>query len=256
VVTGAGGGLGGAFCRELLRRGARVVASDLKVPDVEGAVAVRCDVTKPADVEALAAEADRAFGGTDLLINNAGVALAGRLGEVSLEDWKWVFDVNVFGVVNGVNAFLPRMRRAGRGHVLNVSSAAGLTCLPLMSAYNASKAAIVSLSETMCGELQGEGVGVTVLCPTFFRTGLTETGRGVQWFQELVNKLMDLDTLGADGVAKFALDAVESGELHAVPQKDGLAAWRLKRLAPAWFAAQGKRAVYALCKRVGMKPQW
>ena len=67
---------------------------------------------------------------------------------------------------------------------------------------------------------------------------------------------MDLDTLGADGVAKFALEAVERGELHAVPHKDGLAAWRLKRLAPAWFAAQGKRAVYALCKRAGMKPQW
>ena len=265
VVTGGGSGLGRALCHELLGRGARVLVSDRSLQAAEAtaaghadALAYRCDVTVPAEVFALAAEADRAFGGTDLLVNNAGVAVSGRVGNVALDDWKWLFEINVFGVVNGLNAFLPALRKAGKGHVLNVASAAGLTCLPMMGPYNASKAAVVALSETLHGELQGEGVGVTVLCPTFFRTALADTGnaRGPEWFQKIVLKLMSRDRLGAEHVARFALDAVEARKLYALPHKDGRMFWRIKRLAPAWYAAQGKRAVETMARRIGVTPEW
>ena len=265
VVTGGGSGLGRAICHELLRRGARVLVSDRSLPAAEEtakgqpeARACRCDVAIAADVQALAAEADRAFGGTDLLVNNAGVAVSGRVGQVAVDDWRWLFEINVFGTVNGLNAFLPALRKAKKGHVLNVASAAGLTSLPMMGPYNASKAAVVALSETLHGELQGEGVGVTVLCPTFFRTGLADTGnaRGPEWFQKVVLKLMDRDRLGAAHVARYALDAVEAGKLYALPHKDGRMFWRLKRLAPAWYAAQGQRAVNAVAKRIGVAPEW
>ena len=122
--------------------------------------------------EALAAEADRAFGGTDLVVNNAGVAVGGPVGAVPLDDWKWIFGVNLWGVIYGCHVFVPRFKAQGHGHVINVASAAGLLSAPEMGPYNVTKAGVVALSETLAAELSGTGVGVTVLCPTFFRTNI------------------------------------------------------------------------------------
>jgi NAD(P)-dependent dehydrogenase (short-subunit alcohol dehydrogenase family) len=261
VVTGAGGGLGRALCHELARRGARIVASDLVLADAQATVArlgaeawaVRCDVGKLDEVEALAAAADAHLGGVDLVINNAGVAVVGRVGEVPLDDWRWIIDINLWGVIHGCHVFVPRLRRQGAGHVLNVASAAGLLAPPTFGPYNVTKAAVVALSETLHAELAGDGVGVSVLCPMFFRTNIARAGRGVDArMTALFEKLVAAGKLTADDVARAALDGVDAGRLYVVPQAHGRWLWRAKRLLPTVFHALAPRAVALEKRRMGI----
>lgn len=244
VVTGAGGGLGRAFCVELARRGARILASDVDLGAAEAtaasvgaeAYALRCDVSRREDVAALAEEAERRLGGVDLIINNAGVATSGVIGDVSLEDWGWLLGVNLWGVIHGCHEFVPRLRRQGSGHVLNVASAAGLLSAPLMGPYNVSKAGVVALSETLAAELSGSGVGVTVLCPTFFKTNIAAASRGADAKQVAeIEKLMARSRLSAEDVARVALDGAAAGRLYVLPHADGRWYWRVKRAAPERF---------------------
>ncbi|HEY2748388.1 MAG TPA: SDR family NAD(P)-dependent oxidoreductase [Polyangia bacterium] len=245
VVTGAGSGLGRAFCLELARRrGARILCADIdeaaahKTAATVGGIAARCDVGRAEEVQALADAAEREFGGVDLVINNAGVAVGGRVGEVALDDWRWVMDVNLWGVIHGCHVFAPRLRAQGRGHILNVASAAGLLAPPGMAPYNVTKAAVIALSETLSAELKDAGVGVTVLCPTFFRTNIANSSRAVDGKQRaLVEKLMARSKVQADDVARLALDAAARNELYALPHADGRWMWRLKRWAPSSYVA-------------------
>lgn len=265
VVTGAGSGLGRAFCLELAARKGRVLAADIDlaraeetaklVRDAGGqAVARRCDVSVAAEVEALAGAVEEAFGAADLVINNAGVAVAGPVGEVPIADWQWIVGVNLFGVVHGCHVFVPRFKLRGGGHILNVASAAGLLSAPLMAPYNATKAAVVALSETLAAELAGTGVGVTVLCPTFFQTDIMRAGRTHtdRVKPEDIAKLMRRGSLQAPDVARFALGAADAGDLYALPHADGRWAWRLKRLAPETFQSLiVPRAAAKIAKKKG-----
>ena len=247
VVTGAGSGLGRALLLALARPGARLLASDLdpgtanETADLarrKGAEAwsMPCDVRDPEQVEALAAAADERMGGADLMVNNAGVAVAGDIEDVPLDDWRFIVDVNMWGVIHGCRAFAPRMRQAKRGHILNIASAAGLLSPPQMAPYNVTKAAVVALSETLAADLRADGVGVTVLCPTFFRTNLMSTARGADASKvRMVEKMMDRSKVQADEVAAAALASVRKGELYAVPMRDGRLMWRIKRVAPERF---------------------
>jgi NAD(P)-dependent dehydrogenase (short-subunit alcohol dehydrogenase family) len=200
-------------------------------------VARRCDVAVAAEVEALAGAVEEAYGAADLVINNAGVAVAGPFGEVPIEDWQWIVGVNLFGVVHGCHVFVPRFKLRGGGHIINVASAAGLISAPLMAPYNATKAAVVALSETLAAELGGTGVSVTVLCPTFFQTNIMRAGRTHIDAGKLedVERRMQQGSLQAPDVARFALAAADEGELYALPHQDGRWMWRLKRLVPAAF---------------------
>ncbi len=239
VVTGAGGGLGRALALSLGRRGGRVLVSDVSLEaaeetaqQVQGARevrAARCDVTRLEDVEALA---EAAAGTVDLLVNNAGVSSAGRVGELSLADWRWTLEVDLFGVVHGCHVFVPRLRAQRHGHVLNVASVAGIVNAPDMAAYNVAKAGVISLSETLHAELVGSGVGVTVLCPSFFQTNIVSSGRfvnaGAKEFAQ--GRVRSGPTAGV--VADAALAAVDTGTLHVLPMADARWAWRLKRAAP------------------------
>ena len=252
VITGAGGGFGRALALELAGRGGHLVLSDIDLGAVEqtaqlarergaGAVkALRCDVSQLAEVEAMAAACE---GPVDLVVNNAGVGSGGRVGELTMADWRWTLEIDLFGVIHGCHVFVPRLRRQGSGHILNVASAAGLLCAPGMGAYNVAKAGVVALSETLHGELAGSGVGVTVLCPTFFRTNIITAGR---FADERTRSLAD--RLMAKGrpvheVVLAALAPVEQDELYCVPMADGRWLWRLKRAAPALFGKLlGKRS--------------
>jgi NAD(P)-dependent dehydrogenase (short-subunit alcohol dehydrogenase family) len=243
VITGAGSGFGRALALELAGRRAHLVLADIN-PDnaaetarlaiaagASTADAVRCDVTKLEDVQALAARGEP----VDLVVNNAGVASGGAIGESPMEDWRWTIEVDLFGVIYGCHVFVPVLRKQGRGHILNVASAAGLLCAPSMGAYNVAKAGVVALSETLSGELTGTPIGVTVLCPTFFRTNIARGGRfadekGRQAAERLVSGGKD-----AADIARAALASVERGELYCVPMGDGRWFWRLKRLAPGSF---------------------
>ncbi len=243
VVTGAGSGLGRAFCVELARRGARVVACDIDeasaretaamIPQAASLVA-RCDVASRDEVEALAARVDDALGGVDLVINNAGVAVAGKVGEVSDEDWRWIMGVNLWGPVHGCEVFTPRLKRQGRGHVLNVASLAGIAKAAMMGPYNVTKAGVIALTETMAAELEGTGVGATVLCPSFFPTNIGKNARGSDArLQGVVERLMARSRIDANDVARIALDAVKREKLYVLPHAEGRVLWALERMMPA-----------------------
>ena len=245
VITGAGSGFGRALALELSRRQADLLLADIDVAGADetarlstdaGAGRVRtarCDVTKLEDVQALAAMMD---GGVDLVVNNAGVSSGGAVGESPIEDWRWTIEVDLFGVIHGCHAFVPRLRAQGHGHVLNVASAAGLVSIPNMGAYNVSKAGVVALSETLLSELVGTKIGVTVLCPTFFQTDIVKNGRYPSAkHQALAQKLVDGGT-SAEVIAQAALKAVLANQFFCVPMLDGRWFWRAKRLAPSVFA--------------------
>ncbi len=248
VVTGGAGGLGRAFCEELGRRRARVLVADI---DREGAEETarrvrtlggeawveRCDVRAPAEVEALARRADELFGRTDLLVNNAGVAVGGPVGEVTLEDWRWQIDINLWGVIYGCHFWVPRMKEQKRGHILNVASAAGLLCPPQLGPYNIAKAGVVALSETLHAEVGKEGIRVTALCPTFFLTGIADAARGANGDAALAaaKRIMERSKVQAPDVARAALASVARGELYCLPMRVGRMSWRLKRALPGGF---------------------
>src|SRR5688572_12491531 len=188
VVTGGGCGLGRALSLELGRRGVRVVIADLDPAGAEEtatqlraaggeAVTCRCDVASYGDVEAAVELAEKNFGRIDIMINNAGVGCGGAVGSVPIADWEWIIGVNLMGVVHGCHAVMPRFLATGSGFILNVASAAGLVSSKEMAPYNVTKAGVVALSETLMQEGVGSGVTVSVLCPTFFKTRIVESGR-------------------------------------------------------------------------------
>lgn len=263
VVTGAAGGLGRAFCLELAKRGAKVLVSDRDLAGAEETArmvaanggeghAVRCDVSKPEEVAALLPMADEKLGGVDLIVNNAGVAVSGPVGEIPLKDWEWIVNINLWGVIYGCHTFVPRFKAQRSGHVLNVASAAGLLSAPEMAPYNVTKAAVVALSETLAGELPQHGVGVTALCPTFFRTNIMVNSRSdtlTAGLDQVVEQRMTASRLQAEDVARIALAACDKNELYAVPMADGLWSWRLKRWMPESYFKTMPKVVAALRNR-------
>lgn len=255
VITGAAGGFGRALAYELASRGGRLVLSDVNMPGLEETAAealrrgaldvktLRCDVAQLADVQRLAEACD---GPVDLLVNNAGVSSGGLIGELPVEDWRWTLEIDLFGVIYGCHVFAPMMKKQGHGKILNVASAAGLLCLPKMGAYNVAKAGVIALSETLAGELEGTGVGVTVLCPTFFQTQIVSSGRFVdEETRRMANKMMTT-ARPVEEVVAAALASVERGDLYAVPMADARWFWRLKRAVPEsyrWIVGQGLKLV-------------
>ena len=250
VITGAGSGFGRALALELARRGGRLVLGDV-IPETaletaqlaraEGAAHVRamsCDVTSLGDVEALAGACE---GRVDLVVNNAGVSSAGNIGELPPDDWRWTLDVDLNGVFHGCHVFVPLLRRQGTGHILNVASAAGFASAPGMGAYNVAKAGVIALSETLAAELHGTAIGVTVLCPTFFKTNIVASGRFADPKKRAAAAKLIAAGKTAEEVARYALHSVEKGELYSVPMADARWLWRVKRASPASFAALAAR---------------
>lgn len=257
-VTGGGSGLGRAIAIRYARAGWRVCVGD--VNDARGAETLaelagtaghhflHCDVTRDEDLPAAARWLDEQWGGVDVIVNNAGVAQAGPIEEVPLEDWRWILDVNVLGVVRGCRAFVPLLRRRG-GYIVNVASMAGLLDVPRLAAYNASKAAVVSISETLQHELRDAGIGVTVACPGFFRTNLAESLRTTDpTFRGVLQRLSARSAVTAADVAESIYRAVSRGRFHVLPHRAGRITWYLKRFLPrrlyaALVRSQLRRAV-------------
>ncbi|MFC5427925.1 SDR family oxidoreductase [Paraburkholderia denitrificans] len=191
VITGAASGFGRAFAEQAATLGMKLVLADVDKTALDETVAamraagaeaigVPTDVRDPAAVDALARAALDAFGKVHLLFNNAGVGTGGFVWESSAKDWDWVFGVNVMGVANGVRAFTPIMLAQGEpAHIVNTASVAGLLSPPAMGVYNASKHAVVSLTETLYHDLKSVGamVGCSLLCPAFVPTGIANAER-------------------------------------------------------------------------------
>jgi len=261
VITGAGSGFGAAFARRAHALGMKLVLADVQgdaldsqVRTLQGqgaeAIGVPCDVAVDADVARLADSAYDRFGAVNLLFNNAGVAGAGGyLWEASEADWRWTLGVNLIGVANGIRRFVPRMLAAGlgadSGHVVNTASIAGWLCAPLLGTYNASKAAVVSISETLHHDLRlaGSGIGVSVLCPAFVPTAIFASDRNrpahlantsaptasQRLARAMGEKAVAGGRISADEIAMQTFDAVRAGRffLFTHPQAMPLVRARL-----------------------------
>ena len=187
VITGGASGIGLAVAEALLERGMKLVLADNDEPtlrDVEARLTesgadvagVICDTADESSVTDLAEAALTRFGGAHLLFNNAGIAGVGDAWSGDMSLWKRVVDINLFGVVHGIRAFLPIMTEQGVGHIVNTASMAGLMAVPGAAPYNATKHAVVAISEGLYIELTATGspVGVSVLCPGFVKTNLMD----------------------------------------------------------------------------------
>ena len=248
LVTGAGSGIGAAFAAELGRRGGRVICADIDeaaagatAAQIESsggeALALPCDVSKLRQLETAVRDGERWAGGPiDVVINNAGVGAGGApVGEIPMADWRWLMDINLWGVVHGCHLMAPRFRERGRGGILNVCSTASFAAAPTMGPYNVSKAAVLALSETLAAEFSGTGVHVTALCPTFVKTNIARDARTPDHAKDLAHRAMARGW-PADKVARQALDGLDRNQLYVLPQADARAIWRAKRLLPALYA--------------------
>jgi NAD(P)-dependent dehydrogenase (short-subunit alcohol dehydrogenase family) len=244
VVTGAASGIGLALAERFAAEGMKVVMADIEGPALASAaeglrktgaalLATRVDVASPEDVERLARETYAAFGAAHVLCNNAGVAVLGAVHEHTLADWQWVINVNLWGVIHGVRAFLPRMLGGGdEGHIVNTASMAGLTTAPFMSVYDVTKHGVVALSESLYKELQvtDAPIGVSVLCPGLINTNimrsarnrpetLAEAGKSGPAAQAFGQALADRLTGGypPSEVAEQVVQGIREGRFYIVP---------------------------------------
>jgi NAD(P)-dependent dehydrogenase (short-subunit alcohol dehydrogenase family) len=221
VVTGAASGIGLAMAERFGKEGMNVVLSDVDEPHLHEAaaaiakagartLAVRADVSKVADVEALAKRTFETFGTAHVVCNNAGVATGGFMWEGSAADWEWILGVNLSGVVNGVRAFVPKMIEQGEGHVVNTASIAGLLSIPAMSPYCATKHAVVTMSECLHHELglvTSGKVNASVLCPGWVKTAIGSSERNRPAGAARTHELTPHEKL----IQEMTISAVENG---------------------------------------------
>jgi NAD(P)-dependent dehydrogenase (short-subunit alcohol dehydrogenase family) len=187
VITGAGSGIGRELALLCARRGANLALCDINEAGLaetadttrglgRDVLTARVDVSDPDEVSAFAEAVLNRFGGVDMLVNNAGVGLVGGFLDTSEKDWDWLVSINLMGVVHGCAAFIPAMIDSGRGgHIVNLSSGAGLVANPLLTAYSATKFAVLGLSEALRIELKPHRIGVTAICPGIINTAITQT---------------------------------------------------------------------------------
>ena len=247
VVTGAGSGIGRSFALELARRGGTVVCSDINLAAANETVSlieqlgaqafsVQCDVAKAEQVLQLAEQAEKLMQNpVTLVINNAGIGLGGKFDEMTTEDWQWCLDINLWGVIHGCRAFVPKFKQLGHGAIINVASAASFTAAPEMTVYNVSKAGVRALSETLSAELKKFDIKVNVLCPTLVPTNIIKNGK-VPHKGILDYALSNLAFTTSDKVAKLTLDRLDKNKLYTIPQIDAKLFWLMKRTAPNLYA--------------------
>lgn len=249
VVTGGAGGIGNAMARNFAAAGARLVIGDIEeetlaaaVVELESdgaeAIGVPTDVSDVVQVEALRDAALDKFGAVHVVCNNAGVGTGGPLWHTTVEDWKWVLGVNLWGVIHGILTFVPLMVEQGEGHVVNTASMAGLVSGPGLGIYSASKFAVVATSESLLQDLKmaGSPVGVSVLCPGWVRTQIAnsernrpndlarslEPDRVGEVMLEMVRQVVD-NGIEPEIVGQMVVDAVRENQFYIFPHPQMLA---------------------------------
>ena len=240
VVTGGASGIGRALIQRFAREGANVIVADLDDAGMAAAageaqalgvkaLAVRTDVADLAQVETLAARAFEAFGAVHVLCNNAGVAMWGGLESATHRDWQWVLGVNLWGVIHGIEAFVPRMIARGEpAHIVNTASMAGLIASKGLGVYNTSKYAVVGLSETLAKDLKPYRIGVSVLCPLGVQTRIRESERNrpATLRNERAERAAPVELIGRslapETVADMVLAAIHANELYVITHDESL----------------------------------
>lgn len=255
AVTGAASGIGRAMASAFVGEGMKVVLADVEAEPLEGVArelradgaevfAVTADVSRAADVERIGEAALDVFGELHVACNNAGVGAGGVTWEVDVATWEWVLGVNLMGVVHGLRTFTPRIVASGGGHIVNTASMAGLTSPAFMSPYNASKHAVVTISEAMHVELQmlHPEVGISVLCPGWVRTRINESDR---------NQPLDVAAAASAGDP-----AAEQGPVSAAQLKSLIDSFVAEGLQPAAVADMVLDAIRSRRFYILTHPEW
>ncbi|OGK91561.1 MAG: hypothetical protein A2W08_14960 [Candidatus Rokubacteria bacterium RBG_16_73_20] len=259
VVTGGGSGIGRALAHAFAREGMRVALADVDeagMAEVAGAIraeggealAVPTDVADLASVQALADRAFAAFGRVHVLCNNAGVATSGGIEQATHRDWQWVLGVNLWGVIHGLEAFLPRMiAQKEPAHIVNTASMAGLIASQGLGVYNTSKYAVVGLSETLAKDLRPYGIGVSVLCPmgVSTRIGESERNRPAALANPTPTAAAPVELIGRflapEAVAGMVLDAIRANRPYVITHDEGLEPLRKRFQRMERAILEGKR---------------
>ena len=247
LITGAGSGLGRALALRHARAGWRVGCADIVPERAEAtraaieqaggrALAFPVDIADPDSWQALRDAVLSAWERLDRLVNNAGVAGGGGGAEITLEDWRWMLEINLLGVVQGCRSFVPQLRAQGGGSIVNIASFAALAGAPGFASYTVAKAGVVALSESLRGELAGSGIAVSVVCPSFFRTNLMESFRSPDAAtRALAERLVQRASLGAEEIADAVYRQLQRGRFLVIPTARERWLWRFKRLAPELY---------------------
>jgi len=241
-ITGAASGLGLAIGKRLAARGWRLCIADVNSQRLATAeeqlraagaetFKIELNVTDYSAQEAAAAAIVEKWGGVDLVFNNAGIATAGAIDELSMDDWQRTIDIDLWSVIYGCRIFTPILKRQGGGYIINTASSAGTLAGPEMSAYNVAKAGVVSLSETLKTELGKDNIGVSVICPTVFVTSLDETLSGERQMEANLIRQLQHSKVTADDIVDDLISAIEKNRLYVITQADAKWGWRVKR----WF---------------------
>ena len=244
AITGGASGLGKAMALHFAQSGWKVAIADIhdeRGKETEAllnkatndAFYTHVDVRQVEDISAWKDAITGRWGKLDVLINNAGVGAQGGIEDTSIENWQWILDINVMGVVRGCNVFTSLFKQQGHGHIVNIASLAGLVPLPGVVSYSASKSAVIALSESICHELAPYNINVTVVCPSFFQTNIAENSRSSDKYdQGEMKKWMSSSSVSAEDIAKKVYLAVEEKRYLVLTHNKHNVLWRLKKYAP------------------------
>jgi len=269
IVTGGASGIGRALAKELAKRGCEVVLADRQI-QLAGEVAsgirasggkasaLEIDVTDYSAVERLVLETTERTGRLDYIVNNAGIGIGGNVRDYTIQDWNQIVDVNLRGVINGVQAAYPIMIKQGFGHIVNMASMAGLIPSPAAVAYSTTKHAVVGLSKSLRAEAASVGVYVSVLCPGVIRTPILEGGRygrmSIEIPPETMRELWEkLRPMPADVFAYKAINAIAKNKAIIVVPLWWKLFWWINRLSPSLGITLAERNFQKVQKRLGIK---
>ncbi|MCS6984334.1 MAG: SDR family NAD(P)-dependent oxidoreductase [Leptospiraceae bacterium] len=251
VITGAGSGIGRALAIALAQRRALISISDIKLHDLEKTAdmcraysrvqALLVDVSKKDEMKQYPEKVLSEFGQINVIINNAGVALSGRVEETSVEDYEWLMGINWWGVLYGTKYFLPFLRQAGEGHIVNISSLFGLIAVPTQSAYNAAKFAVRGFTESLAQELAGSSIGVTGVYPGGIKTSIAHNARfisgpkGEKNHAEVAERFLKMAQTSAEEAAEQIIRAIEEKKPRLLIGYDALILDSLGRFFPEQY---------------------
>jgi NAD(P)-dependent dehydrogenase (short-subunit alcohol dehydrogenase family) len=247
LITGAGSGLGKALALEFAEMGWKVAIAEInqerskETADIVNrkggqSLEISCDVTKPEDLENAAERVKEKWGGIDIIVNNAGVSAAGFFEKIPLDKWEWIIDINLKSIIYGCRAFIPMLKEQGEGYIVNTASSMGIASLPEMASYNMTKAGVISLSETLRLELAPHNIGVSVICPAFFKTNLMDQFTSTDERQRiLAEAFFSKSTVTAEKIARHVIRSIRKKRFYIITQFDGKLMWYAKRYFPELY---------------------
>jgi NAD(P)-dependent dehydrogenase (short-subunit alcohol dehydrogenase family) len=247
IITGAALGLGRSLALGLAEEGWKIGIVDINDGEANATLnevrrkggdgeIFRCDVTDLNQVEAMIDHFFTAWGSIDMLFNNAGVGTVGDVGYTPIEEWRRLISIDLFGVIHGCHAVIPRMKKQGYGYIVNTASSGGVASLPSMSAYNVCKAGVISLSETLKAELAPFNIDVSVICPTFFKSNLINSFSNSDTpFLQTTKTGFQNTKITSDIIARKVLNSIKKKTFYIFPQANAKQVWFTKRIAPSLY---------------------